>query len=271
MLIQSGTSPVRYTGPTSGPSAPALVKAALTDGVLTITLSRPDRKNAITLAMYAALNRAFDHAEVDRRVHAVVVTGSPTVFTAGHDLADLARPESLANDSPLRGFIHRLIDMPKPLIAAVEGYAVGIGTTMLLHFDFVYAGGKATFRIPFGQLFVTPEAASTVLLPQSAGRLAAEVMMTGESFGVEKAIRLGLVNEVVEPGKALERALQRAAQLVDLARMSPNGILETKLLLRQPHAKELHAVADRELDVFAERLKSQETIEAINGLLKGKP
>ncbi|HEY4665305.1 MAG TPA: enoyl-CoA hydratase, partial [Comamonas sp.] len=174
------------------------------DGVRTVTLNRVEKKNSITQAMYSAMAEALTSAVDDDAVRVVVLQGDATVFSAGNDIGDfLARQsnnDGLPQQSPVFQFLHALADFPKPLIAAVAGPAVGIGTTMLLHCDLVYAGDNAAFSMPFVNLGLCPEAASSLLLPRLMGyQRAAEALLLGEPFMAEAAMEAGLVNRVVPP------------------------------------------------------------------------
>src|ERR1700755_1089765 len=170
------------------------------DGVRLLTIDRPDRANAIALATYRALTAAIDDADHDAEVRCCVLTGVGNVFTSGNDLADFQQPQR-----PGRGeavlFLHTLVGAGKPLVAAVEGFAVGVGATMLLHFDLAFAGRSAQFRLPFVDLGLCPEGGSSYLLPQVAGlKRASELLMLSEKFDAKIAAEAGLINEVVDDG-----------------------------------------------------------------------
>lgn len=246
------------------------VEAELDGGVLRLTMNRPEKKNALTAAMYADLADGLDFADSSAAVRAVLIHGQGESFTAGNDLGDfLNQPRDVANPPGPR-FIHRLRTLETPLVAAVTGHAVGIGSTMLLHCDFVFAGDNAAFQFPFINLALVQEAGASLLLPQRAGRLlAAELMMLGEPFNAAKAQRAGLVGEIVPDAEALPRALTCARKL---AEKPAAALREVKRLMRAPDAQALHAIMDAELACFQSRLASPEAREVFTAFLeKRKP
>jgi enoyl-CoA hydratase/carnithine racemase len=174
-----------------------------TNGILTITFNRPDKKNAITAAMYQTIADTLKDAESDAAVRVILITGQPKIFTAGNDLDDFLKNPPQSTKSPVYQFIQNLIHATKPVVAAVSGPAVGIGTTLLLHCDFVYAAENAKFSMPFAKLGLCPEFASSLLLPQIAGyQRAAEKLMLGEAFSAQEACAMGFVSiaAIIEPG-----------------------------------------------------------------------
>ncbi|HYO74607.1 MAG TPA: enoyl-CoA hydratase-related protein, partial [Archangium sp.] len=183
-------------------------------GVLSLTFNRPQKKNAFSGEMYEAAARALVEADSNDAVRVVVLTGSGGAFTAGNDLKDfLERPPS-GEDSPVFRFLRALAHHSRPVVAAVDGVAVGIGTTLLLHCDYVVASERAVFSVPFVNLGLSPEGASSVLLPRVAGMaLASELLMFGEPFDAPTALRAGLVNQVVPEASLAEVAQKRAAAL----------------------------------------------------------
>lgn len=200
-------------------------------GVHTLTLSRLDKKNALTASMYADLAQALAYAAANSAIHAVVMQGHESVFSAGNDLAEFATDPPQWPDAPVFAFLSQLSQFPKPLVAAVCGPAVGIGTTMLLHCDLVYAGDNAAFAMPFVNLGLCPEAASSLLAPQRMGYLrAAQALLLGEPFTAETALEMGLVNRVVTPGEAHALAQQQALKL---AAKPLQALMETKRLLKK--------------------------------------
>ena len=209
-------------------------------GVLTLTLNRLERKNSITVAMYAAMADALAAADANPDIRAVVIQGHETVFSAGNDIGDfLNRPPS-GGESPAFRFLRGIAVFAKPLVAAVCGPAVGIGTTMLLHCDLVYAGDNAAFSMPFVNLGVCPEAASSLLVPQMLGyHRAAEALLLGEPFMAEAALEVGLVNRIVPPTEANnvaqaaahKLALKPTASLIETKRLMKKG--QQQLVLRQ--------------------------------------
>lgn len=199
-------------------------------GVRLLTMSRPGRRNALDRATYKAIGDAFAAAATDDAVRVVVLTGAGNCFTAGNDLADFQDTSNAGEPSAGLTFLNALTAFPKPAVAAVEGFAVGIGTTMLLHFDLAYAGAGARFRLPFVNLGLCPEGASSYLLPRIAGtKRASELLLLGEVFGAEVAAEAGIVNAVTGEGGALALALEKAQAL---AALPPRSLSTTKRLLR---------------------------------------
>jgi enoyl-CoA hydratase/carnithine racemase len=237
---------------------------------LRVGINRPEKKNAITTAMYQAMADALRAAEADNAVRAVVIYGVQGAFTAGNDLNDFlaARPRGAA--SPALQFLESLVSAQKPLVAAVDGVAIGIGTTMLLHCDFVYATGTSRFALPFVSLGLCPEAASSYLLPLIAGyRRAAKLLMLGEPFTTEEALRAGIVTEVVDGHLVLETAMDTARQLGE----RPAAALRTtKQLLKAPHRAAIAAALSEERAAFARLLGEPAAREAMSAVLeKRKP
>ncbi|NPC55729.1 enoyl-CoA hydratase [Caenimonas soli] len=200
-------------------------------GVMTITLNRLDRKNSITAAMYGAMADALAAAESDATVRVAVLQGHETVFSAGNDIGDFLNKPPAGTDSPVFRFLRGIATFPKPLLAAVCGPAVGVGTTMLFHCDLVYAGDNAAFSMPFVNLGLCPEAASSLLVPQMLGyHRAAEALLLGEPFMAEAALEVGLVNRVVPPTEA-NNVAQAAAN--KLAAKPLSALVETKRLMKK--------------------------------------
>ena len=201
------------------------------DGVLTITLNRLARKNSITSAMYAAMADVIELAASDSAVRVAVIQGHETVFSAGNDIGDFLNQPPAGQDSPVFRFLRGIASFPKPLVAAVCGPAVGVGTTLLFHCDLVYAGDNAAFSMPFVNLGLCPEAGSSLLVPQMLGyHRAAEALLLGEPFMAEAALEVGLVNRVVPPMEAngVARAVARK-----LAAKPPSSLAETKRLMKK--------------------------------------
>ncbi len=200
-------------------------------GVTTITFNRLQRKNSVTAAMYAALADALDAAAQDGQVRVVVIQGHETVFCAGNDIVDFLEQPPKGQDAPVFRFLHAISTFPKPLVAAVCGPAVGIGTTLLLHCDLVYAGDNAMFSMPFVNLGICPEAGSSYLVPRLMGHVrAAETLLLGEPFSVESAMEWGLVNRIVPPTEANALAQQQAAKL---AAKPLSSLIATKRLMKK--------------------------------------
>lgn len=235
-------------------------------GVLRITLHRPEKKNAITVAMYGALAEAFDRAEADPAVRVVLLHGAGDAFTAGNDLMDFAGNPPTDESSPVFRFLTAISTAAKPVVAAVHGAAVGIGTTLLLHCDLVYAAPDARLQLPFVSLGLSPEAASSFLLPLfTSPTRAAELLLLGEPFSGEQALAWGLVNETVPEADLLGRALQRA---VALAQKPPASVRLTKSFLRRAHAAAVHGTIRAEAEAFLERLQSPEAAEAFSAFFE---
>ena len=172
-----------------------LIQTSLQERVLTLRLNRADKKNALTQAMYAALADALKAAETNPEVRVVVFAGAPDAFTAGNDLQDFLKNPPQGEDAPVARFMRALAAFPKPVIAAVNGVAVGIGVTLLLHSDLVYVGQNARLQMPFTNIGICPEFASTYILPRLMGNVrAAELTLFGEPFTAAKALEYGLVN-----------------------------------------------------------------------------
>ncbi len=247
---------------------PEHIRTERADGVLHLALDRPDKKNALTRAMYAALADALTDAASDARVRAVVLGGSGGVFTAGNDLGDFVQAPPTDPDSPVFRFLSAAVGFPKPLVAAVEGPAIGIGTTILLHCDLAYAAPDALFKMPFVDLGLVPEAASSLLLPRLAGPArAAELLMFGEAFSAETAREIGLVNAVVD-GDVTAHALGRARTL---AQKPPAALRQTKALLRRATADAVGDTLAHEGRLFVERLASPEAQEAFTAFFEKRP
>ena len=242
------------------------------DGILEIAIERPKKKNALTLAMYDALTAALAHASSDASVRVALIRGSDgeaPVFTSGNDLNDFMRAPPTGEDSPVLRFLEALRTFEKPLVAAVAGHAIGIGTTMLLHCDLVYAAEGARFQLPFVNLALVPEAASSFLLPRMVGHArAAELLFFGEPFDAAAAERFGIVNAVFAGGALLVEARRRAAIL---AAKAPLALRQTKRLMKQPLAEETRAHMRAEGAVFVERLASPELAEAIGAFFEKRP
>lgn len=237
-------------------------------GVLEVRFDRPDKKNAITGAMYTAMAGALARADADPAIQAVLFSGAGDGFTAGNDLGDfLANPPESA-DSPVWRFLQALTAARKVLIAAVHGPAVGIGTTMLLHCDLVYAGRSAKLALPFVKLGLVPEAGSSLLLPRLAGhQRAAELLLLGEPFGADTAYELGLANRVVEDAELLATARAAAAAIAAL----PSEAVEQSKRLLKRGAAGLKDAMEEEARVFGAQLRSAEFREAAAAFLEKRP
>lgn len=240
------------------------------DGIARIEIDRPEKKNALTAAMYQAMADAIKAAEADGKVRVLLIHGKADLFTAGNDLQDFLDNPPRDDNRPVFQFLYGISQAQKPIVAAVAGAAVGIGTTMLLHCDLVYAAPNARLQLPFVNLGLVPEAGSSLLLPALVGyQRAAELLLLGEPFSAQKAREIGLVTEVVPEEQLFDTAL---AQAKKLAAKPAASLRLTKQLMKQGRAE---AVAQRiklESDHFGERLNSPEAKEAFSAFLeKRKP
>ena len=236
------------------------------DGVTTLTFNRPDKKNSITAAMYAALADAVEAAAADPAVRCLVFQGHETVFSAGNDIGDFLNNPPATQDSPVFRFLRAIATFPKPMLAAVCGPAVGIGTTLLFHCDLVYAGDNAAFSMPFVNLGLCPEAASSLLVPQMLGyHRAAEALLLGEPFMAEAALEVGLVNRVLPPSEAASYAQSVARKL---AAKPLSALVETKALMKGSQtAKVLDVMAD-EGQRFGRMLREPAAREAFGAFME---
>jgi enoyl-CoA hydratase/carnithine racemase len=232
----------------------------------TLVFNRPAKKNALTVAMYATLAGELADAASARAVRAVVITGAGDAFTAGNDIHDFMATPPTSLDSPVLQFLAQLVRFPKPIIAAVNGPAIGVGATMLLHCDMVLAADSARFQLPFTKLGLCPEGGSSFLLPRLLGlQRASELLIWGEPFDAAAALRAGIVNEVLSKDELLPRALSRVESLLELP---PDAIAVTKSLLRKPLLFELEDTMRREAEIFGSRLTSVEAREAFTAFLE---
>ena len=230
-------------------------------GVRLVTMNRPKKKNAITQDMYGAMAEAINGAQDDSAVRVVVLTGAGDAFTAGNDMGAFLNPQARMGDEdlPVERFLRAILHAKKPLIGAVNGLAIGIGVTMLLHCDLVYAAKSARFSTPFVNLGLMPEAGSSLLLPFAVGpRMAAQMLMFGEPIDSGEAKEAGLINEVFADHALMEKTIMRARAL---AAKPPGALLTIKALLKRSPESPAQRMA-RESALFAERLKSAECHEA---------
>jgi enoyl-CoA hydratase/carnithine racemase len=247
------------------------IKVATLNGVATIEIARPEKKNAITVEMYQAMADALVAATEDPKVRAVLITGQPGIFTSGNDLQDfLSRPRPNSGDSPVFVFMRALMGCDKPVVAAVTGAAIGIGVTMLLHCDFVYVADDARLAMPFTSLGLVPEFASSLIVPQlMGGRRAAEKLLLGDPFSGESAVECGIANAVLPAGEVAAHA-RRVAERFNA--LPPGAVREAKRLVREPQRTALLDAIQREGMAFAARLASAEAREAMQAVLeKRKP
>ena len=239
-------------------------------GVLTLTFNRVERKNSINVAMYDALATALEKAAGDAATRVVVIQGHETIFSAGNDIEDFLKNKPAGMDSPVFRFLRGIATFPKPLVAAVCGPAVGVGTTLLFHCDLVYAGDNAAFSMPFVNLGLVPEAASSLLVPQMFGyHRAAEALLLGEPFMAEAALEVGLVNRVVPPSEA--NALAQA-QARKLAAKPLSSLIATKQLMKGGQQKAVLERMGEEGAQFGRMLGEPAAREAMTAFMeKRKP
>jgi len=239
-------------------------------GVATLTFNRLDKKNSFTTAMYTAMADAVEAAAADPATRVLVFQGHETIFSAGNDIADFLNNPPATADSPVFRFLRALSTFPKPMVAAVCGPAVGIGTTLLFHCDLVYAGDNAAFSMPFVNLGLCPEAASSVLVPQLMGyHRAAEALLLGEPFMAEAALEVGLANRVVPPSEANNLAQSVARKL---ASKSLSSLVETKRLMKKGRASQVAAAMAEEGESFGRMLREPAAREAFGAFMeKRKP
>ena len=239
-------------------------------GVLTLTFNRVERKNSINVAMYDALATALEKAAGDAATRVVVIQGHETIFSAGNDIEDFLKNKPAGMDSPVFRFLRGIATFPKPLVAAVCGPAVGVGTTLLFHCDLVYAGDNAAFSMPFVNLGLVPEAASSLLVPQMFGyHRAAEALLLGEPFMAEAALEEGLVNRVVPPSEA--NALAQA-QARKLAAKPLSSLIATKQLMKGGQQKAVLERMGEEGAQFGRMLGEPAAREAMTAFMeKRKP
>ena len=235
-------------------------------GVLTLTFNCVDKKNSITSAMYGQLADALAAAATDTATRVVVLQGHETIFSAGNDIGDFLHQPPAGDGSPVFRFLHGIASFPKPLLAAVCGPAVGVGTTMLLHCDLVYAGDNAAFSVPFVNLGLCPEAASSLLLPQMFGHhRAAEALLLGEPFMAEAALEVGLVNRVLPPSEVNAYAQGQARKL---AAKPASSLAETKRLMKKGHAQAVLAQMADEGASFRRMLGEPAAREAFTAFME---
>ena len=245
------------------------IKTEIKNGVFILTMHRPEKKNAIDLEMFAAMTAALRSASQQTEVRCVLIQGGKD-FTVGNDLDDFKNFPAKDQDAPAFKFVREIMAFEKPILAAVTGFAVGVGVTMLLHCDMVFAARGASFSLPFLQLGLCPEAAASLLLPRLAGhQKASEMLLIGGAFGSGEASQVGLVNHVVDDDKVVEIAAVYADKV---AQLPPSAVRLTKALLKQ-ETKDIAALRFcQEGDNFIQLLQSPEAKEAFDAFFsKRKP
>lgn len=247
-----------------------MITTSLENQILTISFDRPDKMNAITNEMYLAAEKALLDSADNSEVRVALFTGEGGNFTGGNDLVDFIKNPPKDNEPPVLKFLLALARYPKPVVAAINGLAVGIGTTMLAHSDYVVAAEDARFKLPFVDLGVCPEGGSSLLFPNMMGHsLAAELLMVADIFGAEKAKQAQLLNEIVAADQVMPLAQKIAGKL---ARKAPAAVQRTKAMLKQSYLAELEERITTEIHSFAELLNSPEAKEALGAFMeKRKP
>ncbi|WP_114394743.1 enoyl-CoA hydratase [Oleisolibacter albus] len=246
-------------------SEPVLIQDQ--DGVRTITMNRPEKRNALTPAMYSSMTAAMRSAE-DDGIRAVLFRGAGGFFTGGNDIMDFLSTPPVGEDSPVFQFLYALAEARLPLLAAVEGMAVGIGTTMLLHCDLVYATPDARFHVPFIDLGLVPEAGSSLLFPRTMGHArAARLLMLGEAIGAEEAMAAGILTGIV-PADGFAATVEAKARTIAA---KPAGAMRQTKALMKPSQADLIATIQREGEIFSQCLRSPEAVAAFQAFLnKGR-
>ncbi|MGE8496112.1 MAG: enoyl-CoA hydratase [Pseudomonas sp.] len=239
-------------------------------GLLTLRMNRPDKKNALTRAMYSGMAEVLNQAEQDNTVRAVLLTGSGGCFTSGNDVADFIKAPPSGLNSEVFQFMQALFEFSKPVVAAVSGPAVGIGTTLLLHCDLVYVSRDAILKMPFVNLGLCPEYGSSLILPRLLGHArAAELLLLGTPFTGEQAAAWGIANQALEnEATTLAKAREMAQRFLHLA---PSAVVDSKRLMRAPGREELRKVIEEEGALFGQRLRSPEAIEALTAFMQRRP
>ena len=236
------------------------------DAVLKVQINRPSKKNALTTEMYTQLTAGLESAQAKSDIRVILITGSEDSFTSGNDLNDFLRNPPADSDSPVFRFWHAISTAEKPVIAAVNGLAIGVGTTLLLHCDLVYAAENAVFQLPFLNLALVPEAGSSLILPQLLGHVrAAELLLLGDRFSAQRAAEYGIINEVVAAEELELLALSKANML---AQKAPEALRLSKQLMKHANAKLIAQTIQEEGKVFGERLRSPEAKEVMQAFVE---
>ena len=242
------------------------ILAEVSDQVLTLTLNRPAKKNALTPGMYFELHHQLSEAAGDFGIRAVVITGAGSAFTGGNDISDFMNTPPTGSDSPVMQFLATIHNFPKPLIAAVHGNAVGIGTTMLMHCDLVFAAPDSKFAMPFVSLGLVPEAGSSFIFPKLVGHAkASEIFLTGRNFGAQEALEMNLINSI--EALPLDKAIAVAKEI---AEQPPEAVINTKALLKSADHQAISAVMQVEGELFSMALQSDEAATAFMRFLEKK-
>lgn len=248
------------------------IEVTTESGVCTLRLARPEKQNALTLAMYSELASALRAAEADAGIQVVIVTGQPGIFCAGNDIGDFLAHPFTGMEAPPFQFMQAVLALGKPLVAAVDGAAVGIGATMLLHCDLVFLSDRSRLVYPFVQLGLLPEFGSSLLLPRWLGpQRAARLLLLGEPLGAEEAVRIGLATECLAPEAVVPRAQSAAARMAS----APAGAAQSAKRLMQRHGgNDVWAAIETEAHAFSAQLANPATQAALKALLEkrgGRP
>ncbi|MEI7463909.1 MAG: enoyl-CoA hydratase-related protein [Burkholderiales bacterium] len=246
------------------------IKTATLNGVATIEIARPQKKNALTAEMYAAMAAALQAADADAVVRAVLIVGQPGVFTSGNDIDDFMNRPPETIDAPVFDFMRALVGCSKPVVAAVTGAAIGIGTTMLLHCDLVYVSDEARLAMPFASLGLVPEFASSLMVPALVGHVqAAEKLLLGDPFTAEDAVEMRIANAVLPASEVVRHARRMAERFNSLP---PGAVRDSKRLMRRASQAAVLEAIEAEAVVFRSRLSSPEATEAFSAFFqKRKP
>jgi enoyl-CoA hydratase/carnithine racemase len=246
------------------------IKTATFNGVATVEIARPERKNALTQAMYQAMSEALQAAQRDDAVRSVLITGQPGIFTSGNDLEDFMQRASHTVESPTLVFMRTLAAFEKPVVAAVTGAAIGIGTTLLLHCDLVYVSDEARLAMPFVGLGLVPEFGSSLLVTRLMGHAkAAEKLLLADPFTGAEAVEWGLANAVLPAAEVLPHA-RRVAERFNA--LPPGAVRDSKRLMKAPTREAVQKAMEEETLLFAQRLRSPEAMEAFQAFFqKRKP
>jgi len=242
------------------------IRTQSADGVCTIEIARPEKKNALTVVMYQQMADAIAAAHDDSAVRAILIHGQPDIFTAGNDLEDFMKNPPQDENAPVFKFMAALGYAEKPVVAAVNGAAVGIGTTMLLHCDLAYCADNAMFSMPFVNLGLCAEFASSLLVPMYAGyHKAAEKLLLGEPMSAEEALEMKIVNRILPPDEVLGYAREQAARFTQLP---PTSVRETKRLMKAGFRTITEKIIQDEARSFGQMLRSEEAKEAFSAFFE---
>ncbi|MFT5349960.1 MAG: enoyl-CoA hydratase/carnithine racemase [Planctomycetota bacterium] len=246
------------------------IETVVEDRILKIKINRPDKKNALDLAMYQALADAIQEADKNNEIRVTLISGAEDSFCSGNDIKDFLKNPPTDDNSPVLQFVRAMINAEKPIVAAVNGIAIGIGVTLLLHCDLVYASEDARFQLPFVNIGLCPEAGSTHILPLLMGhQKASELLLLGGMFDVNTAIDVGFVNTKLASAELASASLQAATKI---AAQPPNSIRATKGLLRAAMREQILAASQRENSNFIPMLNGEEAKEALTAFMeKRKP